>query len=928
MRIEPANGRRTIRLASAAAALCLLALLTASPAEGQTAGTAAISGRVVLEQDASGLPGMTVTARDDERGTEFTAVTDASGAYRISLLRPSTYTLTVNQQGFSPYRRTGNTTVVGQEAVIEIRLRPAVTETVEVTGETELIDPTTSQVASNVTPQQVRTLPLPTRNYLELALLAPGTTPGRDVAFSGVVGGGAQESRWTYISLDGADNNNFIVGGQQANVSQDTVQEFQVLTYNFSAEYGRSNAVVVNVLTRSGTNALHGSVYTYFRNEDLTEDPFFPVPEQQTERINFGATLGGPIVPDRAFFFLSYDDLDLESSLPINIPTRPDLSSVAPVTTERQLAFAKVDVNISSPHRLTLSYRYDDRNQTNLGVGGRAAASYGYAQATTTQGAIFSHQWVPSSVFYNEARGTWLDFDQSSTPNSNEPGRQHPSYSFGGNPRFPQGGVETRWGIADTMAWTIGKHFFRFGGEYSRWKGDVFFDLFSRGLFTFQSNAADAAPFVFIGGFGDPTTVNELDFYAAFVQDEWRISDRLTANLGLRWDYQDGAANADFESPWGIPNAREEDSNNFQPRLGFAYDLSGRGKTIIRGGGGIFHFQLFNNLSLNEDIFNGQDFRVAVFPCFAVPGGCDVNNPPSANVPQPSQIRMNDEDLQTPYTVTYSLGFVSEVMTNWAASVDAVYSRGYHELGEIRENLRTNPALTTSPRPDPRIADIRRVHSGADSWYYALLTSVRKAFSDGWQAQLSYTWSKCTNESEFFGIAASDSRAESPFDVDKGPCRSDQRHRFVANGSYELPWGFQVGSILTWASGQPYSAFSGVDINVDDAPPFGQDRPPGFSRNSELSDPYFRWDLRLSKRFDLGPVGVELIGEVFNVINHENFDPATYGNVIPPDIPAAAGAPPRYSAGFPIPATFGQPGPSTSDLYQPRQFQLAARVTF
>jgi hypothetical protein len=331
---------------------------------------------------------------------------------------------------------------------------------------------------------------------------------------------------------------------------------------------------------------------------------------------------------------------------------------------------------------------------------------------------------------------------------------------------------------------------------------------------------------------------------------------------------------------------------------------------------------------LNEDIFNGQDFRIAVFPCFAVPGGCSVANPPSANVPQPSQIRMNDEDIQTPYTVTYSLGVASEIATGWAASVDGVYSRGYHELGEIRENLRTNPNLLTSPRPDPRIADIRRVHSGADSKYYAVLTSVRKAFRDNWQAQLSYTWSKCTNESEFFAIAVSDSRAPNPFDEDRGPCRSDQRHRFVANGSYELPWGFLVGSIVTWASGQPYSAFSGVDINVDDAPPFGQDRPPGFSRNSELSDPYFRLDLRLSKRFDFGPIGLELIGEAFNLTNHENFDPATYANVIPPDIPATATTPARYSATFPIPANFGQPGPSTNDLFQPRQFQLAARVTF
>jgi hypothetical protein len=295
-------------------------------------------------------------------------------------------------------------------------------------------------------------------------------------------------------------------------------------------------------------------------------------------------------------------------------------------------------------------------------------------------------------------------------------------------------------------------------------------------------------------------------------------------------------------------------------------------------------------------------------------------------MPQPSDVRANEENLQTPYTVTYSLGAASELGGGWAASLDGVYSRGYHEFGEIRENLRVDPNNITSARPDPRIGSIRRIHSGAGSWYYALLTSIRKAFTEKWQAQISYTYSHAINESEFFGIAASNSRLANPFAADSGNARTDQRHRFVLNSAYELPLGFNAGTILTVASGQPWSARSGVDINNDDAP--DQDRPPGFSRNDQTSASYFRWDLRLAKRFQIGPIALDLIGEVFNLTNHKNFDPGTYSNVIPPDVAGTSTKPPSYSANFPIPATFGQPGQSTNDFYQPRQFQVAARISF
>jgi hypothetical protein len=208
------------------------------------------------------------------------------------------------------------------------------------------------------------------------------------------------------------------------------------------------------------------------------------------------------------------------------------------------------------------------------------------------------------------------------------------------------------------------------------------------------------------------------------------------------------------------------------------------------------------------------------------------------------------------------------------------------------------------------------------------MTSVKKAFSDKWQAQVSYTYSHAYNESEFFAINVSNARLSSPYQTDRGPARTDQRHRLVVNSSYELPLGFSAGTIITVASGQPYSAYAGVDINNDDAPPFGQDRPPGFSRNAQNAKNYFRWDLRLSKKFTFGPAAVELIGEIFNLTNTPNYDPNTYNNVIPPDVAGTAVLPPSYSANYPIPSSFGSARPSTADAYQPRQIQVAARLSF
>jgi len=874
--------------------------------------TATLTGVVTISEDGTPLPGVAVTATDGERGTASRSVTDANGRFRIPGLRPAVYTVTAELDGFAPYTISGIVVEVGREIFADMVLKPGFEEEINVEATYQAIDPTQTQVVTNISTRQIETLPLPTRNYLELAFLAPGVSPSRDVGFDGVVSSGGQEARNAFLYIDGADSNNFILGGPGSAISQAAVQEFQVVTKNFLAQYGRSNSAIVNVVTKSGSNQLHGSAFYYYRGEALSADSFFPDVEQNDfKRNNWGLTLGGSILRDKLFYFLSYDNLTVDVPTAVRVPARPELNESATVSDDRLLLFGRLDWAASQNSRWSLAYHYEDFGEKNVDVGGGITVSAGYSRDTTGNALTLNNYWMPGGgTTFNELRIYGYDWEQESLPNSWAPSLSFPTYTVGQNPRFPQGGTERRIGIADSISFNIGpKNLLKAGFDYSDWDMDVHFDLFTGGQFVYVSDDPASEPFTYLLGMGDSSTTNNVDFYSFFVQDEWRPNARLTFNIGLRADLQDGANNSDSVSPYPFIQSAGPDEWHWQPRFGFVYDLKGNSSALLRGGAGVFYSQVFNTTSLNEDIFNGVNFRIAVFPCFAVPGFCDPLNPPppEAMLGLPPDIRANASNLSTPYTNQFTLGGAFELGKSWMLEADLVYARGYHELLEIRENLREDATDPNSPRPHPEVASIRRVHSNGDSKYQALLVAVNKRMSDHWQLGLAYTLSKIENEAEFYAVAVGDSRADNPSLNDRGPGRQDQRHRLVGNAIWYLPAGFSLSSILTYGSGQPWSQRLGYDANLDDSA--DQDRPAGVGRNSETSSSYFRWDLRFAWLVKLGPTELELIAEVFNLTNHKNYDPAAYSNVVSaPD--------------------FGDPRPSAAEAYLPRQGQLAVRLAF
>ncbi len=913
-------------LSQAVGAAAAVALLLAVPLAADVS-TATLNG-TVKDQSGAVLPSATITVVNAKQGTTLTASTDRRGEYRVPLLRPDVYAITCELAGFQKETRTDVTLAVGSTARIDFTLKlGGISESVGATAEAPLVDATSSEVGANITPSQIQALPLNGRNYLELALLTPGTSFARDgnspLAF------GAQEGRAINVQVDGIENNDESIGGQLIDVNQDTVQEFQVISSQFTAEYGKASGGVISVVTKSGTNDVHGSVYDYLRRDSLDAHDFFADEQPELKQDNFGATLGGPIITNRTFFFLSGDyNKKLQATTVDTFGARPDLEGTVPLPNKKTLLSAKIDHNFTDNQHLSVAYRLDNSTQENLGVGGIYAESYGYAKKRDAWAVTASLNSVFSGKSYNELRGSFQYNKTDYIANSNQVSEHHPDYYIGQNYFMPQGGLDRRYQIADNystyFSW-LGDHQLKLGASYAHWYERYNFPLTSGGSIYYNDDTPGsdpaADPYLYQKGYGDANARPDVKFYAAFLQDQWRFRN-VTINLGLRYDYYPGTANADFRSAYPFIPSAQEDKTQFSPRFGFAWDPGGDGRSVFRGGAGIFYYQLYNNLALDQDVFNGTTYKIAAYPCDSeeTRSNCDLNNLPDPTVgpTDPPLIRTLAPNIKTPYTIQYSLGYQRQLGQTWSVGMDLLYIRGLHELYE--RDLNVDPIIF------PEVGRIRQVESDASSDYKALEISIQHRFSRNFQMQVAYTLSKAVNETDGFFIPIPDS--SKPISYQKGPAPSDQRHRFVLNAAYTLPLGFQIGGIWKLASGQPWNAVvTGGDINGDGA---RGDRLPGDSRNSQLSNTYNRVDLRLSKLFNFGPVGLTLIGEVFNVFNRRNYDPGGIGfpggyvnnRCLSSDVTEGG------QCVDPNP-DFGTPGPpSFPDNYSQRELQFAVRVSF
>jgi outer membrane receptor for ferrienterochelin and colicin len=1002
----------------------VLLFAAASLARAQTQiTTGVIQGRVT---DATGavVPGAEVEARNVDTNFTRTLTTDADGRFVFLQLAPGRYVVTVKKEGFATLVQENLTLTVGQALVLDLAMKvSSVAETVTVTG-TTTVDMGRTQASSTLNETTIGTTPVLGRKFEDLLTLTPGVSivqgpDGDEITFSG------QRGIFNNISLDGGDyNNGFFgeqVGGQRAaiDITMDAVKEFQVVATGANAEFGRTAGGVVNVITKSGTNDVHGSVFHFQRLEALTSHTSDDKPLKDFHREQFGGTLGGPIQKDKAFFFLALEHINEGlkrdnlsaplGSCPVGAPTiardealigsNPECQRLALLsffrTTRNQeegnpidhkinntAALAKIDWLLNPRNNLSLSYTFDYSKNTNqtfdvATYGNSANGIEGPSKINVANLNLFS---TISTTKLNEFHVT---YSRETRPRSAVPSNVPPDTAMGfattfrfGNPFFLAPDIDEliwRAQVKDNLSIVKGTHTFKVGGEWLHTLNDQVFRGFFEGRYIFDSvpgflrYASPAGP----GGFGPQTigcsngtfvtapascpagssaTGGPLllylqgaglrgpatdaegasnitnDEFALFVQDKWQVTPNFTLNYGLRWEAQMMPSTVDpkttaygpflsdprFPSDGTLPDQTKE----FQPRLGFSWDVTGNRKSVLRANAGIYYARQNMLSQVGSVTTNGLQQQTLFFASFLAPFGVPgpvwpgVLTPtavPAGQFPLFTGVRVFAKDYKNPRIYTANVGYEQELAPDWAGYVDLTWSKGQHLTRFLNYNRSDPVCCDAGPGTGdhfayngapfgPQLGEVMVTNSRGKSLYLGGTVGVRKRFSKGFQLEANYTLARDKDDDSNERDPFTD-RSFNFFDLSKDYALADRdiKHRLNAFAYAELPGGIRGNFRFQARSAQPITPSPRMLNNVDRG------------RNTLRKDNEFRsfdWRLmrpiRLSNRTELVP-----IVEMFNTFNSKN-------NVNP----------------LSTPPLFDFSGFLRVGVGDPRQVQLAVKLLF
>jgi carboxypeptidase family protein len=899
---------------------------------------AQISG-LVKDQSGALIPGATVTARNVDTGLTRVAVTDGTGEYRLVSLPPGHYSVATELSGFSTETRPDIVLVIDQTALINFSLKPAaLSETVTVTGESPIVDVTRSDVSTAVSTQQIQDLPVASRRWIDLAMLTPGTSQdnirGQFYRGNVNVGAGGREYSNGFV-VDGVNNTWAEMGEPRQNFAMDAIQEFKVSTSTYKAEYGLATGGLVSVVTKSGTNQLHGSGLLFFRDASLTAKEFFQTEKPDYRRYQYGGTVGGPIVRDKTHFFFAYEGTNENQFFTVNARGLwPQYEGTFKSAQKRWTYNAKIDHELSQGQSLFFRYGAEDEYRPIITAGsptggGVTAVSNSFDFAVPRNSAVVGHTWVLSPRALNDARfqyafakyevsppyshGDWEPGDFAARLPLCTPVFVYPSITVGGCGNA-QMGPESRWQFKDDFSYLMhrwgGSHQWKMGFDFSHvpFEGDLTNSPLGQWTFPkdtpYNANDPTTYPTQYTNSL--PTYANiPVSVYAGYLQDDWQVASGLTLNLGLRFDLQRGSFNEDLNAlldsvdeklgrngsfaPYdpsviAQPQPGRGDFNNFGPRVGIAWDPANNGVMNIHVAWGMFYDNMRTLQNFGEITWPQAQQIIINRPTF--PDPLNGQSRQSFVSTAPPNITVESNDTVNAYAHQVNAGVSRTLTRDIAVTADFSMTNRYNDRDTVDVNL---PDQVTRVKPYPQFGRVTYWVSTADNTYRALLLKVEKRMSNRYQFLTSYTLS-----------SAKDTQATNlvqnvyGFPSIERYGAADRRHRLVVSGIVQLPATTQLSAIADFRSSlrfNPTASFG--DLNNDG---YVNDLPTGVMPGSGCRDlnldavnaartargltpvtqvdcPGFaNVDLRLSKYFQVGGQRIELIAQLFNVFNRANFN--------------------------------------------------------
>ncbi len=896
----------------------------------QGATSASVLGTVT---DSSGavIPNATVQVTNTATGQTQQAPTDAQGRYTVAELPVGSYEAQATAQGFQTVIRRGITLTVGAQVVVDFSLAVGqAQQTITVQGEVSQIDTVSSTVGTYVEPKQISDLPLNGRNFTDLVSLAPGVATGSQIGNGGAnllygvennfsVSGARAEGQ-AYL-LDSTDIQGFWNHGAGSGVMGTTlgieaIAEFSLLTNTYSAQFG-GNGAVVNAVSRSGTNAFHGSAYEFFRNSALDARNFFDGASVPAFRQNqFGGSLGGPIKKDKLFFFVNDEELrrslgqtvqalvpdanahkgllpcavagssftcDPVTNLanvgvnskiapilalyPTNVPTSPTgvvtVPEVDSQTGNENYLLARVDYNLSAKDSLFVRYVRDYGDTVLPFLGSPLPPRWPEVGQTRNQFATIEYRRVISPTIVNLLRFSFTrtrETDVQARPDQTSALDFFPERGQNGGVNItglssigtsifaPLLEVQNKFPVGDDVIWTHGAHNLRFGGMLSRVQSNFQQQGWWGGFYTFPGLTAflQGSPSLFQGP--EPgQTDSYRDFREievdGYVHDEWKALPRLTLNIGLRYEFISNPTtnvhplNAVINPPFGtfqrVSNVFGSNPSleNFDPRIGLAWDPFGDHKTAIRAGFGIFYDPIRARTYASGYYFN-PPYALAFVPLPQFP------NPFPGALPPPAQlVGVDYYPNATPHMYQWNFNIQRQLFEDTTLTVGYVGSRGLHlyaarDINPVQPSIVNGvqvfgvpkgPAsvgILSNPRLNPKAAALSSEAPVGDSNYHSLQVGLNRRFSHGVQGQLSYTWSKCLDDaSGTYGLEGGIPWSN-PLNgsFDHGRCLFDRPQVLNLSGLYALPFqknrlvrGWQASGSLIVQSGSPWNVLVGFD---------------------------------------------------------------------------------------------------------------------